>query len=149
SPCLTVQQICSSEEEIGFDARGLVRRLKDGPRQVFEADAASFALAGSSATFKWTTSKGSIVEGQGTRRITVDTSGYHPGEKYAVTVSVGGLQRYCVNQLSSVATVGECSSLISVLGPSFLPPPGGRSARRGQPQPVATSTSVAEQANNT
>jgi hypothetical protein len=103
--------------------------------QSFRATAGSFAL-NSSASFSWTTTSGTIVKGQGTRDITIDTSARPIGEPFVVTVSAGGLERYCVNKVSYPAIVGtRCakSEFYGGFGPEYE---NSRRARRRQPATV-------------
>jgi len=104
--------------------------------QSFRAYAGSFAL-NSTATFNWTTSSGTIVKGQGTRDVTIDTSTQPIGEPFVVTVSVGGLERYCVNKVSYPATVGKRCSKNEAYGGFGAQHESSRRARRRQPAAVA------------
>ena len=93
TPCLTLSEWCDREN----------------PRKHhFVARVGTFAIA-RDTTYRWQSNKGIIISGQGTEKITVDTSMLAEGEEFEVTVGVGGLLRYCVNQLSIQAIVGDCA----------------------------------------
>ncbi len=117
TPCLTLTRVCGE----GF--------------QHFRASAAKFTIAGET-TFHWTTSRGTIVSGQGTPDLMVDTTGLAPGEKYVVSAAVGGLLRYCVNKLSVTAVVEEfpCKAAAKVDDYGSLRAGQRRARRREMPQ---------------
>ena len=93
TPCLTLKRSCDPESP--------------GQRQYFTAHVETFALT-REPTFRWTTSKGTIVAGQGSDKITVDTSKLTQGEEFEVTARANGLMGYCVNRLSIKGIVGQC-----------------------------------------
>ncbi|HKO43138.1 MAG TPA: Ig-like domain-containing protein [Pyrinomonadaceae bacterium] len=93
TPCITLSRSCDPEAP--------------GQRQYFTANVETFALA-REPTFQWTTSKGTIVAGHGSGKITVDTSKLTTGEKFEVTAKANGLMGYCVNRLSLEGIVGQC-----------------------------------------
>lgn len=76
--------------------------------QNFFANVEDFVHAGT-PIYHWRTSKGRVISGQGTPMVSIDTTGLPDGTEYLVTVSIGGIQSYCDNQLSIKAVVGrEC-----------------------------------------
>ncbi len=93
TPCLTGARVCA-------------QNAPENGRQVFSAKSRDFATT-FPPRFRWETSKGNLVDGQGTQTVTIDTSQLAAGTKFLVTVSVEGLQRYCVNKLSYEAVAGE------------------------------------------
>ncbi len=117
-----------------------VRRWCEGSKQGFVADVQDFTVGQAAARFFWTTSKGRIVDGGGTSRITLDTSRLMEGEEYEVSVRVGGLLRYCENHLTTVATVGPCPPTPPKVDTFDQLSSAKRRARRQSMEPVVTSS---------
>ncbi|HEX8072763.1 MAG TPA: hypothetical protein VF546_22640 [Pyrinomonadaceae bacterium] len=141
TPCLTLKRVCEPD-------------ASEGGRQTFAADVSSFAAA-PAQSYHWQTTHGTISAGQGTPEATVDTSTVPAGTEFLVTVSVGGLQRYCANKLTYQAVAGQpCPPHeIQILPKLFSDAPPPRRARRESPpaqpapppqvaRPVAATTGV-------
>ena len=135
TPCLTMERKCSSVPE----ERGL---------QFYSANARQFAVA-AATTFHWTTTKGKITRGQGSPNIVIDTRELAAGERFLVTLAVGGLMPYCVNKLSQPAVVEEfeCREVRKFDEYGNVRIPGRRARRR--PQPQEFTESITETPNNT
>lgn len=92
-PCLKLRRTCESNS------------LADST-QSFVAKAESFARQDANS-YQWETTAGKVIAGQGSNNVAIDTRSLAEGTEFVVTVSVGGLQRYCVNRLSYHTVVGS------------------------------------------
>lgn len=81
--------------------------------------------------YHWSVDKGTIISGQGTKRLEVDTGDLPYGTEVNATVKVDGIRQYCVNEDSVVGVVGSGVKPIVTEVLAATPPLRG-TARRGR-----------------
>ena len=84
-----------------------------GDQMSFTVDLVGPQILGSPG-YTWTVSAGSIVSGQGTRSITVETAGAGSGMNVTATVSVQGSLPGCANTASETAPIAALACGLSV-----------------------------------
>lgn len=89
-PCITITVSCPSDAEERQTVTFTVNVSGGEPYTV--------------PTYNWTISSGTIIEGQGTPEIKVDTSGL-AGQQIEATVKIGGFAPECQNEASGVVQV--------------------------------------------
>lgn len=94
TPCLSVFHVCPETPE---QSRISMR---------FKVEVPEWALEGQ-PTYQWRVSNGTIIQGQETSSITVDTSKLSEGTEVTATVEVGGLYQYCLANEVATAIVGQ------------------------------------------
>lgn len=99
--CVGCEPICECPS---ISVSGPSSAVKTGERMTFTANVSGGTQTG--ATYNWTVSSGSIVEGQGTPSISVDTTGLS-GQQVTATVNVGGLCADCPREYQASGTVEE------------------------------------------
>lgn len=85
---------------VSVSGGGIVR---PGDEMIFTAEVSGSA-ASSILEYEWTTTKGKIVSGQGTRSISIDTTGLK-GENITAEVKIKGLYENCPNTASEIGSV--------------------------------------------
>ncbi|MGA9994047.1 MAG: hypothetical protein WBP93_01475, partial [Pyrinomonadaceae bacterium] len=81
-----------------------------GPENIVEGAPATFTAnmsggSGANAAYDWTVTNGTIIGGQGTNMITVDTKGMG-GQLITATVNVAGMPPNCANKAAASVTPG-------------------------------------------
>lgn len=88
SPCVTIQPVCPAIEVV------CPTNIQPGQPLTFSSRLTGGVPADTNAVYNWTVSAGTIVSGQGTDSITVDTTGA-AGETIRASLSVGGYNLEC------------------------------------------------------
>jgi hypothetical protein len=96
-PCITPPPVCPTIDVTCTDT------ARPGDKITFRASVTGGDPA-VTATYNWTVSAGTIVSGQGTPEITVDTTGLPGQSSVTATVEVGGFDRSCTT--SDTCTTG-------------------------------------------
>jgi hypothetical protein len=139
TPCLSVESECSDEPA---SSRTSMRFTLAPHEWTLE----------NSPSYRWRVSHGTIIEGQGTTSILVDTSKLDEGTQVVAAVEVGGLYQYCATEEAASGIVGEeCPQQpigggnlsAHILGELRLARVRDQGTHRQTPQTVVTTSEVA------
>ncbi|MGB7207727.1 MAG: hypothetical protein WBD27_03615 [Pyrinomonadaceae bacterium] len=100
-------------------------------------------LTKSDLKYDWSIDKGTIISGQGSNHIEVDTGDLLYGTEINAIVKIDGLREYCVNEVREVGVVGY---LWGMWRPNANPPPEStvRRGRRKNKDGVITQSEIEE-----